>query len=293
MILDVPPFYDSAETQESFFTIESIHAALHQFPLGRHLLKNGSLNGYWTEYILMHPVLRTEPGKDRHGNSLSLLELFILEKAPIALATQQRFQIFRKISQQIIDEADEGYSFASIPCGLMEDLLGLDYNNLNNFSITGIDIDPDSIVQAKQKAIDRGLDANTFFIEADVFALEIEDQFDLIFSNGLNIYIEEESKLLDLYKNFHNMLKPKGCLIISFVTPPPALSLESPWDLEKLNQEHQAIQGLIFKDVIKVKWQHFRTVNEMQTHLQAAGFSDIKITYDVARLMPTIVASRD
>ncbi len=92
------------------------------FDLGEFVLENKGLNGYWTAYVMIHGPKKT---------SLSPLEHWFLNESPAMLATQERFGIFRTELQERIKD---GMSIASAPCGLMDDLLGLDYSNLNKLS---------------------------------------------------------------------------------------------------------------------------------------------------------------
>lgn len=58
---------------------------LTQFELGKFLLKNKGLNGFWTAYIIIHgPQMK----------NLHPLEQWILHHAPAVKATQERFEIF-------------------------------------------------------------------------------------------------------------------------------------------------------------------------------------------------------
>ena len=104
---------------------------LTQFGFGRFLLQTGGLNGYWTHYAITHPKQGRLTGTNSEDKPFTSLESFLLDKAPTALATQQRFEIFK---QQIQKRLHDHMSLASIPCGLMADLLDLDFSQLGDFS---------------------------------------------------------------------------------------------------------------------------------------------------------------
>ena len=93
---------------------------LSEFELGRFLLKNKGLNGYWTSYVILQG-----PQKE----NLHPLEQWILHKAPVVKATQEHFQIFKL---QLQKNLRNGIKIMSIPCGLMDDLLSLDFNGFDN-----------------------------------------------------------------------------------------------------------------------------------------------------------------
>ena len=82
------------------------------------------------------------------------LEDFFLNRAPWALATQGRFVIFKR---EIQGKLFEGCSLASVPCGMMADLLDLDYSSLNHVSLHGFDLDPTTLELAKSYAAEKGL----------------------------------------------------------------------------------------------------------------------------------------
>ena len=113
---------------------------LSKSELGCFLIKNCGFNGYWTDIVVTYP-------DDNYPKiKFSSLDKTILEKFPVVLATQERFRIFRDNLQKLVRD---GIIMASIPCGLMRDLLRLDYSTIKNFKLIGIDLDPDSIKRAK------------------------------------------------------------------------------------------------------------------------------------------------
>ncbi|NEP84694.1 MAG: hypothetical protein F6K39_45290 [Okeania sp. SIO3B3] len=77
-------------------------------------------------------------GIDPEGRNLTELEKFILDKNPGTLATQERYINFRKVIQNYVQE---GVVFASLPCGVMRDLLKLDFTGVDNFRLVGKDLE--------------------------------------------------------------------------------------------------------------------------------------------------------
>lgn len=246
---------------------------LTEFGLGRFLIERGGLNGYWTDYIIKHPT----------GKDLNSLEVFLLNQAPSVLATQQRFKIFK---EEVQKRLHNGSSLASIPCGLMADLLDLDYSHTPDISITGIDLDLESIAHARQYSKKVHLEHLCTFSQQDAWALENDAEFDLITSNGLSIYEPDNAKVTTLYSGFWKVLKPGGILITSFLTPP------SEWKKDVVNPEDARLQKIIFADILDCKWQIFRSEKEVKSQLETAGFVDIKIIYDTAHIFPTIIARK-
>lgn len=252
---------------------------LSAFALGQFFIQNqGALNGYWTHYILSCSQTPQTP-----------LEAFLLQKAPLALATQQRFQIFQQILQENLQE---GGIYASIPCGLMGDLLLLDYTNLDTFTLIGIDIDPVSLSQARELAAERGLSDHMRFERKDAWELDVKLSYDWVVSHGLNIYEPDERREEKLYRLFYESLQPGGRLLMSFLTPPPGVHHRSEWDLQKLSMEDLLLQKILFVDLLEAPWRCYKNPDQMQTLLKRVGFQEIQIIYDAARLFPTVLARK-
>ena len=116
--------------------------------------------------------------------------------------------------------------------------------------------------------------------------------FDLISSNGLNIYEPDDAKVTELYVQFYQALKQGGKLVTSFLTCRPSSSSPSPceWDFLNINQKDLLLQKTLFMDVIDAKWQCFRSSEQTKKQLHEAGFRDIRFIYDMARMFPTAVA---
>jgi SAM-dependent methyltransferase len=248
---------------------------LSEFDVGRFLIERGGLNGYWTHYAATYPEKKHQPK--------NALEAYLLNACPAALATQQRFQIFKSQIQQYVRE---GCCLASIPCGVMGDLLDLNYTGNSNFALYGIDLDAEALFQAKEYARAKNLTDHCHFLEKDAWQLKIESQFDLISSNGLSIYEYDDQKVVALYREFYQALKPNGVLITSFLTPP----LE--WLSAEVNPKDALLQKILFMDILNSKWQAYRKEETVKNQLKEAGFHSIEIVYDKAHVFPTVIAKK-
>ncbi len=251
---------------------------LSEFELGRFLLRNKGLNGYWTSYAILHGIEK---------ENLPALEDWFLRKAPTVKATRERFYIFQK---QLQKRLKNGATIASVPCGLMDDLLMLDYTNFKDVSLEGIDLDQESLNLANENAKKHGI-KNVQFKKKDAWSLGVQNKYDLITSNGLNIYEQNEEKLIKLYREFYVSLKPGGVLITSFLTPPPAISKESTW--KNYDIDAAIKQKAIFSDIIQAKWQAFQTEKNTRKQLAKAGFRVLEVIYDSQGMFPTIIAQKD
>lgn len=260
---------------------------LKKFDFGRYLLQNEGINGYWTHYILTHPWFGRKTGKNNRGEPIIELEHLVLDRFPSMLATQQRFEIFLKENQK---EVKNNKKLACIPCGMMGELLYLDYKNVENIYLIGIDYDPDTLKDARTLAKQKELLHFVNLVRKDAWHLGIEDEFNLISSNGLNIYEPDDEKVTALYREFYKALQTGGKLVTSFLTFPPDLTSHCEWDMSKINQDDLLIQKIIMLDIVGVKWQCYRSTQQTSEQLKSAGFVDIKFIYDEARIFPTVVA---
>ncbi len=264
-------------------------SALSEFDLGRFLIERGGLNGFWIHYAISHPMKGRLSGVNNQGQPLNKIEKYLLDRSPAAVATQQRFVIFKEETQERVVE---GCEFASIPCGVMADLLDLDYSHITNFTLHGIDLDEESIEHATALAKEKGLLEQCRFSCQDAWDLKDTNRFDLITSNGLNIYEPDDEKVIELYRKFFSALKSGGCLITSFLTPPPIPGTITEWDVSKLDPKDVLLQKIIFTDILDGKWQAFRSEEKVVGQLRQAGFEEIEVIYDEAHVFPTIIAKK-
>jgi SAM-dependent methyltransferase len=249
------------------------------FELGRFLLVHQGLNGYWTHYVAyLHPRQRGAGG----SASATALERALLDRSPTLLATQERFDHFRRlVGEELSHRAGEPLSLASVPCGLMADLLTLDYGAARDVHLAGFDLDEESLALAARHAAERGRSVE--LSREDAWALSARDRFDVLVSNGLNLYEPDDQRVLALYERFAAALKPGGLLVTSFLTPP------SEWIVSRIDPEALRLQRIVFADIIGARWQCFRTSETSRAQLARAGFTDIELVPDRANLFPTIV----
>lgn len=100
----------------------------------------------------------------------------------------------------------------------MGELLYLNYSAVRDFRLVGIDIDKDALAGAKALAQSLKLHKNVELLEKDGWRLGLKNEFDLISSNGLNIYEPDTNKVTELYRQFYLALKQGGKLVTSFLT---------------------------------------------------------------------------
>jgi len=279
------------ETRARVMTLENrdellpLLEELEKSSLGRRLIKNHGLDGKMTREIVLYPHYKdAHPGHFPDGGELSAFDENIMN-LPVCKATQQRFDIFQKHLARVIKS---GMTVASLPCGYMDVLLTLDLPQ--DITLVGIDLDPTSLEAARDNARDLGKLAVTEFRQSDAWTLGEEEEFDVLTSNGLNIYVESEDAEQTLYNQFFKALKPGGVLVTSFLTPPPALDPACEWDFEKIDARMLDLQKKVIKEIVSTKWQNFRKPQTIIEKFEAAGFEKVELDWDQQRMFPTVIA---
>ncbi|MGK4333606.1 hypothetical protein AU490_12650 [Lonsdalea populi] len=257
----------------------SLFDQLCEFPLGRFLILNKGLDAFWTnELVTWTP---------EHPRELHPLERILFTQLPATLATRERYGIFcRELQKRLMP----GGAMASVPCGLMTDLLNL--AGAKNVRLVGIDMDEAALAQARALAEQKGVLANTTLIEGDAWQMTFTEEFDVLTSNGLTIYESSDERVTELYALFYRALKKGGTLVTSFMTPPPFLTSDSSWKMERLDPALLRLQKCLFMQVIGTKWNALRTEKTTLQQLTQAGFRNIRVINDHAGLFPTVLAEK-
>ena len=207
-----------------------------------------------------------------------------MHNSPTIKATRDRFYIFKNKLQHFLnrqnshERAADGdikpFKMVSVPCGLMDDLLSLDFKNKMNIEIYGIDLDEQSLELASGNTLkySTSLQSNNVdvkFIKANAWEINQNDHFffmepfDVLTSNGLNIYEKDDHQVVELYRQFRFLLKAGGILITSFIVPPTEWEVHSKEDAVK--------SKVIFADIIQVNWATYRTEELTRQQLNDAG----------------------
>lgn len=284
--------YSRIESAGSAFDRDAMIADLElwqQSEFGQWMLCNGGWNGYWTRYAVSYPVRRAN-GEPAPANDA---ERFFLEKAPGIVGTQQRFQHFQDVLGSLVID---GSVAVSVPCGVMDDLLTLP-DLPDTATLIGLDLDADSLDLAWQTATEAGRQSQVTLGQADAWDLPgavaihgeaaafglLAGRADVLTSNGLNIYVAQDERVVELYRSFRRALKPGGVLVTSALTPPKQWSLTGmdPADLKRA-------QGLLL--INGVGWANYRTVEATRQQLEAAGFDVAEVRPDNYWIYPTFVA---
>jgi len=166
----------------------------------------------------------------------------------------------------------------------MDDLLTLDYSGLEGIELTAIDLDAASLREAEANYRRMQPPAKVVFEQRDAWSLECLARWDLVTSNGLNIYVEDDQRCTELYRSIAQALRPGGLFVVSFITPPGEWQSHSHDDLQ--------FQRFLFTEVVPVKWSCVRDEAKTRQQLSDAGFDLLTIRYDTQRMFPAVVAKR-
>lgn len=260
---------------------------LASFPLGQHIILNGGANGAWTDYLIS-PQEYLE--NDLTNFDCSFLERFFLFHSPSVLAQRELFRLAQNIAEKKFH--DGGKRFASIPCGIMRDLLNSNFSFSKEVSLIGVDLDPLSLELASQLALKLNI-SNVSFIEKDAWNLGYNYEFDFINSIGLNVYESDRESVIELYNQLYRALKTDGILFTGVLTWPPYIDKsKSEWVIDKIPKFDLHLEKIIHKDLLDLKWLNFRKLDEMELDFKRAGFSRVEICQDSRCVFPAIIAKK-
>ncbi len=279
----------SENSFEESLALKALFEEMKNSPIGLKLIEHKGLNAEMTRQTVLYDSLIKPVGHYSDGTALADFDRKFYETFPVVKATQERGEIFKKLLQQALPK--EGV-VGSCPCGLTDDLLRLNYDGAGGVSLVGIDLDQQALDQAKENAEKLLVLIPYSFEKKDAWDLKSPERFDVLTSNDLNIYVKNEEKVKSLYRSFYNSLKPDGVLVISALTPPPALDPKCEWDFSNINQEALLMQKRILNDILNIKWLNFRRSDVTVTQLKEAGFKTVDIYWDQAKMFPTFFCKK-
>lgn len=251
---------------------------LNEFEWGRFLIQNqGALSGYWTWYVILG---------FRNEKALHPRERIMLEQIPVILATRERFDIFQQL---LLQHIQSNSVVCSVPCGMMSDLLSLDIpGTVSDVRFVGIDLDETVFGLAQDLAQQLKNPFNCTFFKEDAFSLPstYREAFDIITTNGLNIYEKDDDRVVAFYRGLLQALKVGGKLICSALTPP------NEWDNTKIPTADLQLSREIFGAVLGASWANFRPAKKTIEQLEAAGFENVEMYGDARQMFPSFCATR-
>ncbi len=247
---------------------------LTRFELGRFLILNKGLDGNWSHYIAYEFPRLAENMKPQPSMERTLIEML----GEMELWT--RLELVKKLLQK---EMRNGISLLSVPCGVMAALSTLDFSQLSDFKLCGVDLDPNVLQAAREFNKKQGLASHTEFLCRDAWNLGLNNQFDIVVSMGLNIFVGDFDKVLDLYRSLRATLKPGGKLMVSFMTPYPFRDPNTERDLSSLNQNAVRLHRIVLSEIVKTGVVNFCSSQQMIDQLKTIGFSKVEIHYSICK----------
>ncbi len=249
---------------------------------GQFLLMNRGVNGYWSDVAYGRIKMHHPP--------LQPIEKFMTEHSPLFIARYEALTIAQRRAQKLVEN---GCIFASLPSGRMRELLELDYSDIEDFKLVACDLDAESLASALDLAKSFNLDQHLDLHQLNAWDLTVKEEFSLITCLGLTTYVSDDAKLLELYTKLHAGLKPGGTLITSHPTPASCGNVDRncEWDLSKINENHLRRQRII-QDVVQPLSKHQRGSELICDLLRQAGFAQICVQFDTAKMYPVYVAAK-
>jgi len=209
-------------------------------------------------------------------------------RIPLVKATQERFNIFQQLTQKLLKD---GLSLCSIPCGKMRDLLTLNFHDLKNITLHGIDKDSKALEGATEFKNELNMTqnsnvANIQFHLRDALKPFSEDAlFNVVTSNGLNIYLDDDD-CMTFYTNVYLSLAPGGIFIMSQIVPP------NEWS-SSINSFDLMIQRLIFGIISPLWTSHARPCSQVLSQLNGIGFRQIQKHDSLFGMFPCFTAIKE
>ncbi len=252
-------------------------AELAKGALGRFLLETRGCSGYWASVCFgsrdENSLLQLEP-----------IERFFIEQSPLGIARNEHAATVQREAQKLIAD---GCVFASLPSGFMRETLELDYSRVADFKLVACDLDPQALNGAVELGKSLGLEGHLELRHMSAWELRAKQEFSLVVNVGFSGYVADDAKLLELYRKIYEALKSGGTLITDCINPPPTVDPNSEWNLSQVNAEHLRKQTVLF-DVFQPLWQNFRSTEKVCQLLMLAGFSQITIKFDRAKIVPVL-----
>lgn len=259
--------------------LESRLNELVAFPIGRFILVNGGLNGYWTNYLARIGCdMINERAKARQFTNET-------EEYIVASSAEMRGEHEMLLRNIIGPLLKPGLAVASVPCGLMSEVL-LAAEHFEGVKLYAIDIDNCNFDLIREKYGDR-LVGNEFHpLAMDALTLDFDCKFDLITCLGFVMYLKEDY-FPDFLSRLHRALKPGGRLILSFY--PEASEHSTLFACDAALSRMEAIDRE-FVMCIEVRYTTRISTSAMVRYFSKAGFVRISIHGGTYYILPFIEA---
>jgi SAM-dependent methyltransferase len=257
-----------------------------KFPVGQHILLTGGASGAWTDYMICYPWAQKDVASKMLA--LSRMEYFLIFESLSVVAQRELFLRSQKEAQKHVKE---GCTLLSLPCGVMRDLLTLDFSGAKDYTLIGVDLDPESLNAAQALANELNI-SNTQLIQDNAWEFILDTPVDFINSIGLNVYVSDRKRVTALYRQFYQALKPGGVLFTGVLTYPPEREKESDWKMSLIPPHHYEMEKILVDDILELHFENYRTMDEIREDFIEAGFSKVEIIPDQRCIFPAVIATK-
>ncbi len=250
--------------KDSLKTAIEVLEKLAETPQGRFLIQNRHLN-------------------IPHQNSFfySPQNEVFLKQMPFVQALHYHVDRRRQILQNSLQNF---LTITTIPCQGMGDVLNLDYRDIKQIRLMGLDTSPLSFETAFQQADQKDLTHWLEFMHLDpmLTALGKEESHILIIPEcsyplGPLVPLPDSTFLTKLYHS----LKTGGFFITSFVNK--TFSFETPPHSE---------QNILFKNILEIEELNGLDLDTFAETLTNIGFQNLEVSFDPEHIMTTVVAQK-
>jgi 2-polyprenyl-3-methyl-5-hydroxy-6-metoxy-1,4-benzoquinol methylase len=153
--------------------------------------------------------------------------------------------------------------------------------------VCGIDLDSEALSQLRAR-LPAPVEQFTLRCQ-DAWDFASEDRYDIVVSNGLTIYEPDDARCISLYRKIAQHLAPDGIFVFSFLSHPPSDD-RSEWIAANVSKDAARLQLIILSGLLNIRWQQFRSTDQIRQQCVAAGLRIREIRADAAYIFPTVVA---
>ncbi|KAA0151843.1 hypothetical protein FNF27_03278 [Cafeteria roenbergensis] len=264
---------------------------LQSFSLGRFLITHGGMDASNAFAVFTWPDQRANLEASARPIQLQPLESFLLNRSPTILGLQHQHATAKLL---LGAAAPTARALGSVPCRLFEDFTGLDWTSDelagSRARLYGADLDPCAVRIAAQRAAEAGLEGRAKVFHQDAWGVSLPEQLDALATTSLTDYEPDDTRAVALLQGMRASLRSGGKLFAGFLTPPPALSAASPWDMACVDAEDALMEAVLLHDIIGVRWHGARSADQMADLLHRAGFSSVDFDFGPAGIAPTAIA---
>jgi SAM-dependent methyltransferase len=111
------------------------------------------------------------------------------------------------------------------------------------------------------------------------------------------MYEPDRGRLVDLYRNFREALRPGGKLLVSFIPAPPPPPWTDPaqaagWAKYGISEADLRRDLAIFGDILRPKYLHFTSEQELREQIAEAGLIVTEVSRNAGGALPIATAVR-